>query len=188
MDKAEFRLRCIEVGIQFFILIILAITAYFVREYWEETQQMKNEMVEQSKLNRTGIKISSMPIIDFEIENAPLNGGYTYDLYIVNKGGGPAFNVSIRTLPVAKRSPKDALGGKPDVEIKARHEKLSILGENEKIKLYRERSASYKKMKILVSFKDVFKELHSWEFEGDRSGIYLTKYYVLKEEAGLVGI
>jgi hypothetical protein len=38
-------------------------------------------------------------------------------------------------------------------------------------------------MKIRVSFKDVFKELYSWEFEGDRSHINLKKYYAVKKKS-----
>jgi hypothetical protein len=60
---------------------------------------MKEEMMEQSRLYRTGMKISNMPIIDFQIQKAPPNTGYVYDLFIINKGGGPAFNVLAQTIP-----------------------------------------------------------------------------------------
>ena len=36
-------------------------------------------------------------------------------------------------------------------------------------------------MIIKVSFRDVFKEHYSWEFEGDRSHIKLIKYDTISE-------
>src|SRR3990172_12040997 len=97
-------------------LIVLIVTAIFIMYYWKETQEMKRQMIEQNKLTKKQIKSSNMPILDAIIEQvkpepemALLPIEFAYDLFLVNKGSGPAFNISIQRYPSDVSGQKEAL-------------------------------------------------------------------------------
>ena len=61
-------MTCTETLFQTLNLIVLAVTAFFIIRYWEETQEMKRQMIEQNRLAKKQIKSSNMPILDAIIE------------------------------------------------------------------------------------------------------------------------
>lgn len=164
--------------IKFGNLIVLIVTAVLVWMYWGATQEMKREMVKQNRISFLGVRISNMPVIDLQIEkvNSDPTIQFAYDLFAINKGNGPAFNVSIRRIPLPGRTQKEAIHPPPNVEIHPFSKRFPIIGKGEKVGVRREHSTSYKQMEVVVTCRDFFGEFHQWKFEGDRSGLDLKDY------------
>lgn len=59
-----------------------------------------------------------------------------------------------------------------------------MIGRGERVKIHREHSDSYEYFRITVSYKDHFRDLHKSIFEGDRDGLKLKDYPVLKDYQG----
>lgn len=169
--------------------IILGITALFIILYWKETQRMKYQMIEQNKLTNKQIKSSNMPILDAMIEQvkpspemAHLQMQFAYDIFLLNKGSGPAFNISIQRYPSEGRTQKEAIHDSPNSQIEHFQNKINIIGKDEKVLVHREHSNSYRSYTLKVRFFDIFIDHYEWEFEGDRDGLALKKYEILRSE------
>ncbi|MEW6739159.1 MAG: hypothetical protein AB1325_04555 [Nitrospirota bacterium] len=169
--------------------LISAVTAIFVICYWRETQKMKLQMIEQNKLAHKQLKSSNMPILDLIIEDVKLppdiaehQPQFSYDLFLINKGSGPAFDISIQRLPSDIYGQKETVRGTPDVQIKSFQRNRNIIGKDEKILVYREHSNSYRAFTLKVSFYDIFRDRYEWEFQGDREGLSLKRYEILRAE------
>ena len=168
--------------------VVLAVTAVFIILYWKETQKMKDQMIEQIKLGRKQVKASVMPVLDIVIETVkpnpdiPFPMQFCYDLVVRNKGEGPAFNVSIQRIPSDTRGQKEAVRSTPAGQIEPFHKSFSIIGKNEKVFLHREYSNSYRAFALNVLFYDVLKDRYLSEFSGDRDGIIIKKWDILRLE------
>lgn len=139
IDKNEFWTKNFPNVIQTGILLILSVTAYFVYEYWRQTQDMKSEMVKQTKL-------SNMPIIDIEIEEPPTDEGYDYDVFIANRGQGPAFKVIVHQIPLSMRAQGGSIVSGKHIPSSMAHQKtFSITGAGCRGKFYRESLGSIEK-------------------------------------------
>ena len=168
---------------------IYAVTAVFVIRYWKETQRMKNQMIEQIDLGRKQLRSSNLPVIDAIIEQvkpdpemAQYPMQFCYDLVLVNKGIGPAFNVYARRVPSSTPGQKEAVREQPSTQIEHFQKTVNIIGKDERVRLHREHSDSYRAFTLSVSFYDVFRERHESEFSGDRDGLSLRKYTVVQLE------
>jgi len=96
-----------QLFIDLLTLFTLIVTAVFVIKYWEETQKMKNEMITQNKISHQSLKSSLLPVIDVQFEKikpdpemAQFPIQFAYDIFLENKGNGPAFNVLVQRLIV----------------------------------------------------------------------------------------
>jgi len=169
-------------------LFVLLITAIFIIFYWAETQEMKNEMVTQNKLNLQAIKSSLLPVIDVQFEKvksapemAQFPIQFAYDIFLENKGNGPAFNVLVQRLVVPNENrQKMALRQTSRGKLGQFTKKITMIGRGERVKIHREHSDSYEYVQIKVSYRDHFKDLHKSAFGGDRDGLELKEYPVLE--------
>ena len=169
-------------------LIALIITAVFIIFYWAETQEMKNEMITQNKINSQAIKSSLLPVIDVQFEKvkslpemAQFPIQFAYDIYLENKGNGPAFNVRIQRLVVPnKNRQKTALKQTSRGKLEQFTKKIPMIGRGERVKIHREHSDSYEYVQIKISYRDHFRDLHKSAFGGDRDGLELEEYPVLE--------
>lgn len=168
--------------------VILAVTAVFIILYWKETQKMKDQMIEQIKLSKKQVKASVMPVLDMVIETVKPNPDIPfpmqscYDLVVKNKGEGPAFNVSIQRIPSDTPGQKEAVRSAPAGQIECFHKSFSIIGKNEEVFIHREHSESFRAFALNVVFFDVLKDRYISEFSGDRNGIILKKWDILRLE------
>jgi hypothetical protein len=169
--------------------VIYLVTAVFVIRYWKETQRMKNQMIEQIDLGKKQLRSSNMPVIDAIIEQvkpdpemAKFPMQFCYDLVLVNKGSGPAFNVYVQRIPSSTHGQKEAVRAQPSTQIKHFQKTVNIIGKDERVCLHREHSESYRAFTLIVVFYDVFRERHESEFSGDRDGLSLNKYAVVQFE------
>jgi len=168
-------------------LFVLLVTAIFIICYWAETQEMKNEMIAQNKLNSHAIKSSLLPVIDVQFEKvksapemAQFPIQFAYDIFLENKGNGPAFNVLVQRLVMPNENrQKMALRQTSGGKLAQFTKKIPMIGRGERVKIHREHSDSYEYIQIKVSYKDHFKDLHKSAFEGDRDGLELKEYPVL---------
>jgi hypothetical protein len=169
--------------------VIYAVTAVFIILYWKETQRMKNKMIEQIEITKKQLKSSNMPVLDAIIEivkpdpelaQYPMQ--FCYDIFLINKGSGPAFSISIQRIPSNTRGQKEALRGVPVGEIGPFQKSINIIGINEKVLVHRELSDSYKAYTLNVLFRDIFGDRNATEFSGDRDGLSLGKYEVMRIE------
>lgn len=170
-------------------LIVLFVTMVFVMMYWAETQQMKKEMINQNKIAAQSLKASLLPALDVQFETVKADPGlshfkieFAYDIFIENKGNGPAFDVTVQRLIVTeKNKQKMAIKSQPQSKLEHFSKKIHMIGRGERVKLYREHSGSFEYVKITVLYRDHFKDLHKSVFEGDRDGLILKDYPVLQE-------
>lgn len=175
--------------IEVLTLFTLIVTAYYVIKYWEETQAMKKEMIAQNELSSITLKSSLLPVLDVQFERvkaepemAQFEVQFAYDIFVENKGNGPAFNVIVQRLIISgenkqKQVVRKTTAGKLEPFSKTIH----MVGRGERIKICREQSDSYEYVQIKVSYKDHFRDLHKSIFEGDRDGLKLKEYPVLKD-------
>ncbi len=178
--------------IQILTLFALVVTAYYVIKYWEETQAMKKEMIAQNELSSTTLKSSLLPVLDVEFEKVKADPEmaqskiqFAYDIFIENKGNGPAFNVLIQRLIIpGENKQKLALRKTTAGKLKPLSERIHMIGRGERVKIHREHSDSYEYVRITVSYRDHFRDLHKSIFEGDRDGLKLKDYPVLKDYQG----
>ncbi len=165
-------------------LIVLSVTMVYVIKYWCETQQMKKEMIKQREISIKNIKIQNMPVIDLELEVVKHSQDsvqgviqYAYDLFLENRGNGPAFNIHTKRFPTPKNDLQKRTMYKESIrEIEPFIKETKMLGVKGKAKIYREYSGSYGSFKIEVSYQDHFGERHSIVFCGDRNGINISRY------------
>lgn len=178
-----------QLFIDLLTLFALIVTAVFVIKYWAETQEMKHQMVKQNQISVQSIQALNMPLIDLQLEVvksdpqfAHAQIQFAYDIVLINKGNGPAFKIIVqRFTDPEKNKQKLALHGPPKTKLRTFLKKASILGKGEGLKIYREQSDSYEYMRLVVSYRDYFRERHQIVFEGDRDGIELKEYPALKE-------
>lgn len=170
--------------INFSTFIAVSLTAIYVIKYWEEAQRTKEEIITQSRINFQSVKSSQLPLVVVELEyrqkcehqNQPM-----YDINLNNKGNGPAFKIICRREIDPQLNQKTAIHqvAQNDQELRTFIEGVSLLGAGEKVKIWTERSASYKGMKMTVRYSDLFGDWHDIIFEGDRDGIKLINYPTL---------
>jgi hypothetical protein len=166
---------------------IYAVTAVFIILYWKETQRMKNKMIEQIELSKKQLKSSTMPVLDAIIESVKPDPAFAqypmqfcYDIFLINKGSGPAFKISIQRIPSDTRGQKEALRGAPVGQIDHFQKSINIIGINEKVLVHREHSDSYKAYTLKILFRDIFGDRYTTEFSGDRDGLALNNYDVMR--------
>ena len=181
----------IQIVFQALTVLVLSFTLWYIILYWKETQGMKHQMIEQNELTLTQMKIDNMPIMDVSIKtiepdpniaqstNCVLQFGY--DIFLINKGNTPAFNVSIQRIPLEKRTQKEALSNIPR-GIKHLTKGFNIIGRDERVKVCREFSPSFQDFQLIIRFRDVFKYTHEWKFEGSRDALKLINYETIKTD------
>jgi hypothetical protein len=175
--------------IQVITLGVLTVTAVFVIKYWEETQEMKNQMIRQNNISAQSLRSSFLPVIDVQFETvkasqemAQFEVQFAYDIILENKGNGTAFNVLVqRDIMPDENRQKQALRQTFHGKLNPFTEKRKIIGRGEKVKIHREQSDSYQYVKISVSYWDHFRRLHKCTFEGDRDGLELKEYPILED-------
>ncbi|MFH1933454.1 MAG: hypothetical protein ABIN18_17910 [Pseudomonadota bacterium] len=175
--------------IQILTLFTLIVTAYFVIKYWEETQEMKNEMITQNKISSQSLKSSLLPVIDvyFErVKSAPemaqFEVQFAYDIFLENKGNAPAFDVLVQRLIVpGENKQKRAIRHTSRGKLSQFNKTVHMIGRGEKVNIHREQSDSYEYVRIKVSYWDHFRDLHKSTFEGDRDGLILKGYPILED-------
>ena len=182
-------MTCTETLFQTLNFIVLAVTAFFIIRYWKETQEMKCQMIEQNRLAKKQIKSSNMPILDAIIEQvkpspniAHFQMQFAYDLFLVNKGSGAAFNISIRRTTSNVHGQKETVRAAPNVQIENFQRDIKIIGKDETVFVHREQSDSYRAFTLKIMFYDIFRDRYEWEFEGDRDGLSLKTYDILRSE------
>lgn len=170
-------------------LFVLAVTAWFIIRYWKETQEMKCQMIEQNRLAKKQIKSSNMPILDAIIEEVKASQvmdkfqmQFAYDLFLVNKGSGTAFNISIHRHPSNVRGQKELVHAAHSAQIDHFQRDIKIIGKDEKVFVHREQSDSYRAYTLNIMFYDIFRDRYEWEFEGDRDGLSLKTYVIFRSE------
>jgi len=160
-------------------LITLIVTALFVILYWQETQAMKKEMIIQNRINSQQLKSSLLPALDVKLEK-PISG-FTYDLFVENKGNGPAFNIIVRRLTLPNENQqKLAIHSTTKGKLQQFSETVPMIGRGEKVKVHREHSDSYEGFKIEVLYRDHFGEIHKSVLKGDKDGLRLVEYPLLQ--------
>ena len=180
--------------IQVVVLFTLIVTAYYVIKYWEETQAMKKEMIIQNKLSSLTLKSALLPVLDVQFERvkaepemAQFETQFAYDIFIENKGNGPAFNVFVQRLIVpGENKQKQAVRQTSRGKLSQFTKPIHMIGRGEKVKIHREQSDSYEYVRIIVSYRDHFRDLHKSTFEGDRDGLKLKEYPVLEDYQKIV--
>lgn len=163
---------------------VLIYTAYYVKEYWKETQIMKEqmigqtkEMINQTKISSQTLKASLLPLLDVSIEFvSPFTANFAYDIYLQNKGNGPAFNITVTQAITKRNNLSPPLLG----DIKPFSKRISIIGKDEKIRVHTEHSDSHDYFKIKVMYRNLFGDLQHCTFEGSRKGLKLKEHPMLK--------
>jgi hypothetical protein len=168
-------------------LIVLVVTAIAVIFYWRETQKMKREMTRQNDLTFENMKISNMPILDLYWEVVRADPGFeqfqiqfAYDLFLVNKGSGPATQTVVQSFPSTQVSQAEVARAAPQSQLNPFSYNINLIGKDEKIKFHREHSDSYKTVQIVIYYKNIFSEYFKTVFEGNRDGYKLTSHGIIK--------
>jgi len=163
------------------------VTAYFIVLYWRETQNMKLQMIEQNCIANKQLKGSMMPILDIRFEKGQpppeFVGGqiqFSYDVFVHNKGKGPAFNINIQRFVSETRGQKEVVRNPPISPLEHFQKTLNMIGVGESIKVHTERSDSYRSFTIMIRFSDVFKDNYEWIYEGDRDGVSIKSFNLFK--------
>lgn len=175
--------------IEILTLITLIVTAIFVIKYWKETQAMKGEMITQSRISSQSLKSSLLPVLCVQFETvkadpdlAQFEIQFAYDIFVENKGNGPAFNISVqRSIIPDENKQKLALRPTPQHKLEQFSKTIHMIGRGERTKIHREHSDSYEYVRIEVSYRDHFRDLHKCIFEGDRDNLKLKDYPVLQD-------
>jgi len=196
-----------QLFIDLLTLFTLIVTAVFVIKYWEETQEMKdemiaqnkissqslNEMIAQNKISSQSLKASLLPLIDVrfekvkgESEMAQFPVEFAYDIFLENKGNGPAFNVVVQRIIIPDKNKQKIINRQTSHgKLGPLSRKIKIIGRGGKEKIHREQSDSYEYVRIEVSYWDHFRDLHKIIFEGDREALELKEYPVIDDYSGL---
>lgn len=85
----------------------LIVTAIYIFKYWKETHRT-------NELSLKNMAYSKLPILDFKVEvhyQDPEMKHYDERISLLNKGYGPAFNVSLWKAPLSDNAQKKALTG-----------------------------------------------------------------------------
>jgi hypothetical protein len=77
---------------------------------------------------------------------------------------------------------KEAVREAPNIQIEPFQKDIKIIGKDEKVFVNREHSDSYKSFTLKIIFNDIFRDRYEWEFEGDRDGLSLKTYDILRSE------
>lgn len=170
-------------------LITLIVTAYVVITYWKETQAMKGEMITQNRISSQSLKSSLLPVLCVQLETVKADPDlsqskiqFAYDIFVKNIGNGPAFNVFVqRSIIPDENKQKLATRATPRHKLEQFSKTIPMIGRGESTKIHREDSDSYEYVRIKVSYKDHFRDLHKCIFEGDRDGLKLKDYPVLQD-------
>lgn len=187
-----------QLFIDLLTLFTLIVTAVFVIKYWEETQDMKNQMIQQTKemveqtkisshmneqmitqtkISSQALKASLLPLLDVSIEMIrPFTEDFAYDVRLHNKGNGPAFNITIIQW-ITKR---DTLRPPTTGDIKPFEKRIPIIGKGETVTLHKERSDSHDSFAIKVMYKNLLGDLEHCIFEGNRDGLKVKEHPMLK--------
>lgn len=175
--------------IQTLSLFTLAVTAIFIYWYLKETKKMTFQMIEENRLTKKQIKSLTMPILDAIIEQViprpdldHFQMDFAYDLFLVNRGSGAAFNILIKRIPSNVRGQKEIIRETPKVQIEHFQRDINIIGKDQKVFIRREHSDSYRAFTLKIIFYDIFKDRYEWEFEGNREGLSLKKYEIFRSE------
>ena len=168
--------NCIKICIEIATLLVLAITLYYVYKYWDETQQMKYEMILQNAISMQSQLINKTPLIDIYIERDK-DSEETWNTFIENRGNGPAYNVLvIRTIDNAKVKQKLISGG-GQVDLMGKTVNYSILEAGGKRNFIREYGRSLDNMIFNVTLSDIFGEIRKYKFEGTRMEPLTVRLY-----------
>lgn len=175
--------------IEILTLVTLIVTVVFVIRYWKETQAMKEEMITQNRISSQSLKSSLLPVLYVQFETVKADPGlaqfkiqFAYDIFVENKGNGPAFNVFVqRSIIPDENKQKLALRPTTQGKLEQFSKTIPMIGRGERIKIHREHSDSYEYVRVEVSYKDHFRDLQKCIFEGDRDGLKLKDYPVLQD-------
>lgn len=171
----------------FFVLLI---TAIFVILYWAATQEMKKQMVKQSKLyeksveqmvKQSGIQVQSneitlMPILDIDLKFNYKDDPNKYNIILHNKGKGPA-NVSLCRINIQPSKISQIMGlTNAQLEARTYTKPVGALGSGESKILRSESDIAYKCMTVEINLRDLFRNRHRWVFEVEPDGFRLVDF------------
>jgi len=121
------------------------------------------------------LKLDKKPVIDVTATEESESGGKRYHMYLVNKGQGPAINVTARS-------------GSQNVAIKPCMQNFSVIAVGEKVHfcdyfLPTDRRSA-EEIKIDILFRDLLRIHYEWHLSGNGARIH----YVKAREVGPPGV
>ena len=155
---------CISDAVSLATLLTLIVTARYIYLYFKETRKT-NELFNKN------MRYERLPIIKFKVNNNA-NSPNQEDVYVTNKGFGAAFEVSVSwsiSMDVNTRNTAEP-------EIHQGRYKYPIISCRETLFLTRWRSLGANEAKIIVCFRDVFKNRYHWEYGGPPRDLHLIHW------------
>jgi hypothetical protein len=151
----------------------LIVTAIYIFRYWKETERT-------NALSLKNMAYSRLPILDFKVEAENRDsqaGDYSERIFLVNKGYGPAFDVSLWKIPLPDNAQKRAVTGKsgPNNPVQKSY---NVVGPGESILFYREPNYPAKEIQITVRFKNMFNQWFEWEYKGSPQRLDLSHWHI----------
>lgn len=163
-----------------FSFIAISITGIYVIKYWEEAQKTKEEIIVQNKIGFQNLKASLLPLVFVELQHynyPPGSNSPVYDLYLNNRGKGPAFKIIFRRQAEQRQfCQANAVHNVSGQPLTTPLKTIDFLGAGDRIKLFTERSDSYQQMTLSVRYADIFYDWHDVVFKGNRDHIALIEY------------
>ncbi len=151
----------------------LGVTAIYIFKYWKETQRT-------NEITLRNIAYSRLPILNFRVEEHHQDAQATYYdelISIINKGDGPAFDVSLQKLPLPDNAQKRATTGKIG-QNNPFQKTYNIIGVGETFVFYRENGYPAKEIQIMIRFMNMFKERFEWEYKGAPQNLQLSRWHI----------
>jgi hypothetical protein len=153
----------------------LIVTAIYIFKYWKETQRT-------NELSFKNMAYNKLPIFDFKVKvhyQSPDRIYYDEQISIVNKGYGPAFNVTLWKSPLPGNTQKRIVYGGNKTEINGhRDKKYNIISPGESFYFYHEDGHPAKEIKIKVLFRDMFNQRFEWEYTGAPQQLRLSRWHI----------
>jgi hypothetical protein len=166
----------IRLFIEFATFVVLSLTLWYIILYWEETQQMKEEMVRQNAISAQSQIISNLPIINIYVRK-DAESEETWNTFIENKGNGPAYSIMVhRSIDNSEVKQKQIAGG-GQVDLKSFTKVIPILGAGETQSLAREYGRSLDNMIFDVKLRDIFGIARTYKFEGTRLEPFKIRHF-----------
>ena len=168
---ARFELVTILLGIA--TLETLIVTAIYIFKYWRETKRTNELSLKNMAYNR-------LPIPDFKVEvhyQDPQMKYYDERISILNKGYGPAFNVSLWKIPLPDNAQKRAITDKsgPNNHVQKTY---NLISPGESILFYQEDGYPAKEVQICIRFTNMFNERFEWEYKGPPQHLQLSRWHI----------
>lgn len=145
--------------IDILMVSVLAVTALYVKRYWEEAVRLKKEMIEQNKLLRTSIVLTYRPRFTFIHEES--------DTYLKNIGTGPAINVTYREIPIEyNEEGHDIINVRHEDFIHFHAKDFHDIGVGDQARIGGRYRGDRRDFRVVISYEDIFGEKHESKKDG----------------------